>query len=155
MSELPNAPIKIDGNVWRSRVEQMLIAQGQRLTAPRTAILAWIAQSSAPFTAEMLVAELADQRHASSRPTVYRTVDWLRNMGWIARVQSDGHEHTYARMLPGHYHHAICTDCGTTLVVPGCEALQSLTSLLADEGFEVRGHILELFGVCRVCRVCR
>ncbi|NJK78699.1 MAG: transcriptional repressor [Chloroflexaceae bacterium] len=145
-------PVDLAPEMWRNRVEEMLISSGQRLTMPRRAILDWIAHADAPFTAETLVDELVDQRNASSRPTVYRTVEWLRSAGWIARVQSDGPEHTYARMLPGHYHHAVCTDCGTTLVVPGCEAINSLTTLLQQQGFEVQGHILELFGICERCR---
>ncbi len=152
MEKTSTAPIEINGELWRTQVEQMLIAHGQRLTSPRVAILRWIASTTAPFTAETLVAELVDGQHIGSRPTVYRTVDWLRSEGWIARVQIDGLEHSYARMLPGHYHHAVCTDCGATLVLAGCEALQSLTASLEDQGFEVRGHILELFGVCRECR---
>lgn len=152
MEQTSTTPIEINGDVWRTQVEQMLIEQGQRLTVPRVAILGWIAATTVPFTAETLVSELVDRQQIGSRPTVYRTVDWLRSAGWIARVQSDESEHAYARMLPGHYHHAVCTDCGATLVLPGCEALQPLAAALADQGFEVRGHILELFGVCRECR---
>lgn len=147
-----NKPVQLTATTWREQVQTALQQEGQRLTLPRRAILDWIAQTDAPFTAETLVAELVEQQQSSSRPTVYRTVEWLRKTGWIARVQSDGPEHTYARLLPGHYHHAVCTSCGRTLVVPGCEALNSIAGLLEQQGFEVRGHILELFGLCQLCR---
>lgn len=146
------ALVSLNAEVWRTHVEQALVAEQHRLTAARRAILDWIAASQVPFTAETLVEDLVERQGISSRPTIYRTVDWLRNAGWVGRVQSDGPEHSYARLLPGHYHHAVCRACGTTLVVAGCEALQNVVATLHTQGFEVQGHLLELYGICANCR---
>lgn len=137
---------------WLAGVEQALSGAGHRATLSRHAVLAWIAAAPAPFTAEMLVAELAAQRGMSSRPTIYRTIDWLRSSGWIARVQGDGPEHAYARLRPGHYHHAVCTGCGLTLVFAGCDALVGVVATLEQHGFVVHGHRLEVYGRCARCR---
>jgi Fe2+ or Zn2+ uptake regulation protein len=148
-----------DGNVvelsvedWSKRVLAALRAEGQRLTAPRLAIIGWIGAQHTPFSAEALTAALAHHPAGVGRATAYRAVDWLRERGWLARVQTERGDYTYTRTLPGHHHHAVCTHCGTTLLLEGCSALESLTALLARQGFRVHGHILELFGLCARCQ---
>lgn len=135
---------------WMERIHADLRADDQRLTGPRRAIIAWIAAQDRPFSAEALSAALLTAQ--VGRATAYRAVEWLRERGWLARVQTDRGDYTYVRTLPGHHHHAVCTRCGTTLLVEGCAAIESLTSLLARHGFQVQGHMLELFGQCAHCR---
>lgn len=136
---------------WSERVRDALHDRRQRLTRPRLTIIRWIAAQERPFSAEALAAALAPH---VGRATVYRMVDWLRDHGWLARVQTERGDYTYVRTLPGHHHHAICLRCGTTLLVEGCDAIESLTTLLARQGFHVQGHILEVFGLCIRCRQC-
>jgi Fe2+ or Zn2+ uptake regulation protein len=138
---------------WHARAVEALLAAGCRNTAPRHAVLDWIASRCTPFTAEILVAALERQQGLSSRPTIYRTLEWLRAEGWIARVQSDENAHTYVRRLPGHYHQVICTQCGHTLIMRGCTIEHALVPALSSIDFEVHGHVLELYGVCGSCRV--
>lgn len=138
---------------WSERVLEALRADGQRLTVPRRAIIAWIAAQQRPFSAEALTAAVAHHPAKIGRATAYRAVDWLRERDWLARVQTERGDYTYARTLPGHHHHAVCTRCGATLLVEGCSALESLTALLARQGFGVQGHILELFGLCARCQI--
>jgi Fe2+ or Zn2+ uptake regulation protein len=144
---------------WSERVLAALRADGQRRTAPRLAIIGWIAAQTAPFSAEALTAALAHHPAGVGRATAYRAVDWLRERGWLARVQTEGRPdvpagrlYPYTRTLPGHHHHAVCTRCGATLLLEGCSAIEALTALLARQGFRVQGHILELFGLCARCQ---
>jgi Fur family ferric uptake transcriptional regulator len=125
---------------WRAGVAQALQAAGYRNTVPPRAIVAWIAHLTAPFTAETLVDDLEQRQSISSRATIYRLIEWLHTEGWIARICSDAAEHTYARMLPGHHHHAVCTRCGSTLIIGGCDIEAWLAPLVAETDFEVHGH---------------
>ncbi len=134
---------------WGERVLAALRSEGQRLTGPRLTIIHWVAAQERPFSAEALTAALAP---AVGRATVYRVVDRLRERGWLARVQTERGDYTYVRTLPGHHHHAVCLRCGTTLLVEGCQTIETLTALLARHGFRVQGHILELFGLCARCQ---
>ncbi|MCS6882809.1 MAG: Fur family transcriptional regulator [Oscillochloridaceae bacterium] len=134
---------------WGERVLAALRSEGHRLTGPRLAIIHQVASQERPFSAEALAATLAP---AVGRATVYRAVDWLRQRGWLARVQTERGDYTYVRTLPGHHHHAVCLRCGATLLVEGCQAIEALTALLARQGFRVQGHILELFGLCARCQ---
>lgn len=137
---------------WSERVLAALRADGQRLTAPRLAIIGWIAAQTTPFSAEAITDALAHHSTGVGRATAYRAVGWLREWGWLARVQTKRGDYTYARTLPGHHHHAVCTRCGCTLLLESCSAIESLTALLARHGFHVQGHILELFGLCARCQ---
>ncbi|MGQ9928546.1 MAG: Fur family transcriptional regulator [Chloroflexaceae bacterium] len=105
-----------------------------------------------PFSAEALTAAMAYHPAGIGRATAYRTVDWLRERGWLACVQTGRGDYTYARALPGHHYHAVCTRCGATLLLEGCSAIESLTALLARQGFRVQGRILELSGLCARCQ---
>jgi Fe2+ or Zn2+ uptake regulation protein len=137
---------------WRTRLEQTMQAEQQRMTATRRLVLDWITAAEAPFSAETLVDDLTNRQGIISRPTVYRAFEWLRRTGWIGRIHRDGAEHTYARLLPGHYHHAVCTACGLTLVFGGCDLTKALLHTLAAHGFTVQGHLLELYGQCVACQ---
>lgn len=137
---------------WRGCLEMAMEADDQRITRARRVVLDWITIAQTPFSAETLVEDLTTRQGTVSRPTIYRAFEWLRRTGWIGRVHNDGAEHTYMRRLPGHYHHAVCTVCGQTLVLGGCDLTQALLHALATQGFVVQGHLLELYGKCAACQ---
>jgi Fe2+ or Zn2+ uptake regulation protein len=151
---VPDQLVLPSAQEWRQGAERALQASGCRTTLSRRTILDWIAQIQTPFTAETLVADL-EQRGCASRPTIYRTIEWLRSAGWIARVQCDVDHHTYARHLPGHYHQVICTACGITQVISGCAIEQLLVPALSGADFEIHCHRLEIYGICGICRATR
>lgn len=137
--------------------ERLVVAafrNGQiRLTKPRRAIIAWIAGQHALFSTEAMAAAVATLPERIGRATAYRMVEHLRETGWLSRIRTERGLYAYARTLPGHHHHAICTRCGTTLIIEGCAALDSLYALLETQGFVVQNHILELTGRCQRCRL--
>ncbi len=124
-----------------------------RLTKPRRAIIAWIAGQHTLFSTEALAAAVATLPERIGRATAYRMVEQLRETGWLSRIRTERGSYAYARTLPGHHHHAICTRCGATLIIEGCAALDTLYALLETHGFVVQNHILELTGRCRQCRL--
>ncbi|NCC33094.1 MAG: transcriptional repressor [Chloroflexia bacterium] len=146
------AVIELSEHEWQQQVLTALQLEGQRLTAPRQAIVRWIAAQHTPFSAEALTSALSPQPASVGRATAYRAVEWLRDQGWLARVQTERGDYTYARTLPGHHHHAVCTRCGALLMFEGCAMIDSLTSMLEAQGFQVQGHIVELFGLCATCQ---
>jgi Fur family transcriptional regulator, ferric uptake regulator len=147
------AVVALSDTAWQEQVFAAMRSESQRFTIPRRQIIGWIAERTAPFSAEALVEAMAARNEGIGRSTVYRTVDWLRAEGWLGRVGGEAGEHTYARTLPGHHHHAVCTQCGHTLVVSGCAAVEALSKALAQQGFTVSGHTLEIFGTCQQCQL--
>jgi Fur family ferric uptake transcriptional regulator len=152
VSAAPSTIVSLSDSAWQGQVFGAMRSEGQRFTTPRRQIISWVAARCAPFSAEELVEAMAARAEGIGRSTVYRTVDWLRAEGWLGRVGGEAGEHTYARTLPGHHHHAVCTHCGQTLVVSGCAVVEALGQTLAAQGFTVSGHTLEIFGTCAGCR---
>lgn len=131
-----------------------LSAHGYRLTAPRETIVDAVVQHTRPFTAEQLVAELssATVAHRIGRATVYRTLEVLAAIDVLTRiVQPDGHP-TYISGNPGHRHHLLCEECGTTVTFTACPMDELLRTLSEDTHFSINNHVLEVFGICPTCR---
>jgi Fur family transcriptional regulator, ferric uptake regulator len=145
---------------WRLGVERALSREGYRFTAPRRAILDWIAACGNAFTPETLSEALEARCEPSSRATVYRLINWLHAAGWLTRVHTPGPgspgepgtglQHAYGRALPGHYS-AVCWGCSTVLIVRAGDLAAQIAPALAASGFAVRGHHLELYGLCDGC----
>lgn len=144
--------VELSTAAWEHLVLAALHTDQLRSTAPRRAIIRWIASQRTLFSTEALAAALGRGAESVGRATAYRTVDWLRDNGWLSRIQTEQGNYTYARTLPGHHHHAICTRCGKTLLIKGCSVFDELAELLARQGFAVQGHILEMLGRCQRCQ---
>lgn len=147
-----NTIISLNSTDWEQLITNALRAHHIRLTQPRRAIIQWIAGQPALFSAEALAAALAPPPVRVSRATAYRMVNYLHEHGWLARIQTERGLYAYARTMPGHHHHAICLRCGTTLLIDGCAILDEITVLLAQHGFIVQHHLLELIGLCQRCQ---
>lgn len=136
---------------WRAAVETAVQDAGLRASSARTVVLDWIAAAERPFTAELIVQQLVVGWGLGSRPTVYRTVDWLRSAGWLARLHVEGNDRAYVRSLPGGYQ-LVCTDCGASETITDLQLAPLVAPRLQDLGFELQGEHLELYGRCRQCR---
>jgi Fe2+ or Zn2+ uptake regulation protein len=139
------------GRDWISRVIPVLVAEGQRLTASRRAVLNQISQATAPFTAEQLLGDIEAASGVGSRSTVYRLLGWLRDRGWLVRVAGDHAEHVRLfRQFPGHYP-ATCTRCGGHILIGGMDLARAVAADCSTASFTVEGIRLELFGRCGQC----
>jgi Fur family ferric uptake transcriptional regulator len=138
----------------KADVEQTLSDHGYRLTAPRQAIVDAVLRHARPFSAEQLVTELSDAVDGPKigRATVYRTLEVLAAIDVLTRiVQPDGHP-TYICGTPGHRHHLLCEGCGTTVTFTACPVDDLVSRLSSDTHFQIRDHVLEVFGVCPQCQ---
>lgn len=139
----------------RDQVERVLSDHGYRLTAPRSAVVDAVLRHARPFSAEQLVSELSVTQHGPrpGRATVYRTLEILAAIDILTRiVQPDGHP-TYIWGTPGHRHHLVCEHCGTTVTFTACPIDDLVAHLTRNTDFEIRDHVLEVFGVCPRCKV--
>lgn len=148
-TEQPTTHLTID------EIEQRLRQHGYRLTGPRTAVVDAVLRHERPFTAEQLVAELAEGENSIGRATVYRTLEVLASMDVLTRIVTpDGHP-SYISGAPGHRHHLLCQVCGTTVTFTACPINDLISSLASDTSFEINDHTLEVFGVCPTCQAAR
>ncbi len=143
---------RITADEWRTFVEQDFRNSTQRVTAPRLAILNWIASTNGPFTAEALVAGVQSQHDPGGRATIYRMLKWLRANGWITRIHTTPTRRGYIYTIPGHAGKMVCSRCGHTLLFDMRDIKTLLDTMLTDIDFQVQGYILELQGLCAQCQ---
>ncbi len=129
-----------------------LASKGYRLTVARQAIIETLVAGGGHCSADQLVASVHNQMPGVGRMTVYRTLDLLCQLGLARPVyQGSGAAH-FVLMRAGNHHHLICSDCGQVFEFDDCVLEQISAEQIGDRfGFRVRGHLLELHGLCRDC----
>jgi Fur family zinc uptake transcriptional regulator len=138
---------------WTERVEKICAQRGLQLTPLRRRVLEILVQARAPIGAYAIIDQLArSQQRAVGPPTVYRTLDFLVENGFVIKIES---RNAYALCDdPGHDHHGvllICAGCGKTYEIESPKIDKLLGKTAASVGFELRSQVVELAGLCRRC----
>ena len=129
-----------------------LTRSGLRVTEPRRLVAGLIATRSGHFTAADLAAEARRRPVAIGRATIFRTLDVFVRLGGVERIDLPTGEHAYVRCEPSHHHHVVCSACGRTDEVDGCDMQAVVREIAARTGYRVDGHRLELYGICPDCQ---
>lgn len=127
-----------------------LKTQAYSLTKTRQLVFSAL-QDKEPQTMREVVAACAGQ---ADRASVYRAISLFEKLGIAQRLQigwkyklelSDRFHH--------HHHHLTCMECGRTFALPADISLEQRLKLLAKrQNFQMRGHQLEIQGVCQSCQ---
>jgi Fur family transcriptional regulator, zinc uptake regulator len=125
-----------------------------QLTELRRLVLGILLQKRAPMGAYEIIQLLSDlSAKMVGPPTIYRAMDFLIEMGLVARVAS--RNAFVACAHPDHAHDCvffICQSCGGTQEIED----QRLDRLIREDakglGFEPMHRVLEIEGTCRSCR---
>jgi Fur family transcriptional regulator, ferric uptake regulator len=125
---------------------------GYRMTEPRRAVAALIAEHDGHFTAADLVAHARARRMPIGRATVFRALEVLADLDAIERIDLPTGEHAYVVCEPLHHHHVVCSRCGHVTDIAD-EGLRAVVNEVARRtGYRVEDHRLELFGLCPACQ---
>ncbi len=127
-----------------------------RFTPARRLVVETLSGSPGPQSAADLAATIEGAIPLSS---LYRTLAVLEETKVIERFpdQAGVARYELAEWLTGHHHHMTCIECGTTsdAAVP-VDLEAAVADIVAEVGkrfdFAVRGHRLDLQGVCSQCR---
>jgi Fur family zinc uptake transcriptional regulator len=135
------------------QAEEICARRGARLTPLRRRVLELLLASPAPAKAYDLLAELGGPGAAAKPPTVYRSLDFLMEMGLAHRVES-----LNAYVACGHRGHGhaaaflICEQCGAAAELHAPEGARALAGEAGAAGFALRTAVIEMRGVCAACR---
>lgn len=127
--------------------------RGHRLTRPRRLVIEALAESPEPLSARALHEAVGVER--TDLVTVYRTLDWLMEIG-LARPVLTGEGVERVELVPAerHSHHLVCDACGAVRTVLICGLDRSIAERIEREhGFRVDGHQLIFHGRCGECSV--
>ena len=145
----------IDPDEVAALVEQVgdrLRAHGERMTAPRRAVLTALARSGGHVLAAEVVTAVAEVDPTVHRASVYRTLEALSELGVVQHLHL-GHGGTaYHLARGGHTHlHAQCRVCGAVLDLPA-ELLDDVARVLESrDGFTLDPGHVALSGTCARC----
>lgn len=121
---------------------------GYRVTGSRRAVALAAFRHQDHFTAE----DVCRQVPGVGRATVFRNIKLLVDMKLLCRVMlEDGRVH-YQVAERRHHHHIICTECGRTSDLLGCDFEEALRARAKAQGLEMNSHRLEVYGRCKECR---
>jgi Fe2+ or Zn2+ uptake regulation protein len=123
--------------------------RGLRVTGPRLAILAMLAEIGGHRSADELVLALRRGGYHHARTTVYNALDDLARAGLVRAAPVDAGALRYESAGPAHYHF-VCRNCGVIRNVPVEEDLMS-RPLPSVEGGRIEELDVVYRGTCDVC----
>lgn len=128
--------------------------RGARLTPLREEVLTRVLAHIRPIGAYDLMAEMSqDTGRAVAPPTIYRSLEFLSEMGLVSRVES---RNAYlACTHPGEEHDcvfAICRVCGQASELNNEKVETTLRTAARHDGFSPERCIVEVEGLCADCK---
>ncbi len=127
--------------------------RGARLTALRRRVLELIWKSHKPVGAYELLDFLKNERRNAQPPTIYRTLDFLLELGLVHRIESLNA--FVGCCAPDSAHPSqflICRDCGSASEISDKRLDKAIEGLAETAGFIVLQRIVEVAGYCPNCR---
>jgi Fur family ferric uptake transcriptional regulator len=126
--------------------------QGHRLTPQRLMVLEVVKRSGKHLTAEDVHAAVLPQHPYVNIATVYRTLQWLHEVGLVAPITIGNGPLRYEYVHGAIHHHLICQDCGHEQEI-GDDILDALKARLLERyAFTAQLNHLALPGRCAACQ---
>ena len=133
-------------------LKRILRDMGLKVTGQRMAILKSLTQGRAHRTAQEIFESVHVEHPEIGFATVYRLLRTLSEKQYVTEIRMGGMPARY-ELTPKHHHdHLTCTSCGK-IVEFEHEQIEALQVQVAREnGFQLTGHVLELYGLCPDCQ---
>ncbi len=130
---------------------EVLLTNGYRLTDARQAILDTLLTCKGHLSADELVDLVRQKAPKVGRMTVYRTLELLTELGLIRPVYQGTAAAHYVLLEEGHHHHLVCSRCKNVIEFEHCSLLDIEEIITNKYGFNIEGHLLEIYGRCQSC----
>lgn len=100
-----------------------------------------------------LLSEAKKSNSAMNATTIYRNLEIIGDLGLLYTQNAKDGSKLYKLVChTAHHHHIICRSCGKMLPIDYCPIVPDLEALVADQGFTLEDHYLELYGLCQQCQ---
>lgn len=136
-----------------ARLLSALRSGGLRLTGPRRAIVACLEISQDWLTPASIHDQARRICPSLGLVTVYRTLNWLHQQGLVRRIHRPDGCHGYAIAGLPHGHYLVCQKCQQVVEFSRCDLTSLEAQITGETGFTIRGHMLQLVGLCPSCQV--
>ena len=92
-------------------LQHQLRTVGLRITAPRLAVLEWLA-GNPHSTADQVTTAVRSRLGTVSTQAVYDVLNACADAGLVRRIEPAGHPARYESRTGDNHHHVICRSCG-------------------------------------------
>jgi len=138
-------------------ITEKLKQRGLKITSSRLAVIKYIMEYGKHFEIEDLVLWIRERCKSRddcpSRPTVYRTVKLLEELGYVKPVLKHGSRTVYEFLpLKGEHYHLLCIKCGKLVEFEDDMITRSVENVCRVNGFKYFHHHLEVYGLCPECQ---
>ena len=134
---------------WKAILSQ----KGYRLTVPRKQVIELLETVEVALSPQQIHQQLQQSNCDLGLVSVYRALDLLTNLELVTVVYDTQRNPGYMLSTAGHHHHIVCQECHKALEFSGSDDINELVQRVeAETSFQVRDHLLQLFGLCPDCQ---
>jgi Fur family transcriptional regulator, stress-responsive regulator len=132
--------------------EHELRTRGLRVTRPRLAVLAVLAESRAHLDVEEITAQVRGRLESVSVQAVYDVLGALTAAGLARRIAPAGAPARYEARAGDNHHHLVCRNCGHITDVDCVTGAAPCLEPIEAAGFAVDEAEVTFWGLCATCR---
>lgn len=126
-----------------------LQTNGLKATLPRLKVLEVFQREAAShLSAEDIYRHLIAEDADIGLATVYRVLAQFEQAGLLKRTQFEGGRAVFEVDHGKHHDHLVCVACGRIEEFVDAEIEQRQQAIARERGFELREHVLALYGRC-------
>ncbi|MBF0159275.1 MAG: transcriptional repressor [Magnetococcales bacterium] len=131
-------------------LKERLHQSGHKATHQRIEVFREVLRTDEHPDAEIIFLEVRERIPTISRNTVYQTLQFLVDQGYIAPFGLHHDSHRYDRNTSPH-HHFVCVRCGKVRDVVNMNVDQIDSPACAEQWGRIDSVHMEVRGVCREC----
>jgi Fur family ferric uptake transcriptional regulator len=134
--------------------EQLLRANGLRVTRPRVAVLEVLTQGG-HLEVEQITRQVRERLDSVSVQAVYDVLSALSRAGLARRIEPAGSPARFEARVADNHHHIVCRGCGAIEDVDCVVGERPCLAPGAEHGFEVDEAEVTFWGLCPACQQTR
>jgi Fur family transcriptional regulator, ferric uptake regulator len=135
------------------RLVETVRQRGERLTFQRRLVMRALCEHEAHMTIHDIQRQIQARDGAPdcAEPTIYRIVQWLKDLGLVSQTDMSGAGIVYQVISTPPHHHLICLHCGTIVDIDD-RLFEGLRRQLNEAyGFRARIDHMAIYGWCARC----
>ena len=137
-----------------AHAEAECVSRHQRLTSARRKVLEALLASHRPLGAYELIDRLAVRGARPAPITVYRALDFLRDQGFVHRIES---RNAFIACVQDHSGSdpvvfLICEKCGAVGEAASAAVADTIKTASRAAGFTPKTPVIEISGICAHCK---
>lgn len=130
----------------------LLRRKGYKITPQRRAVIDALLNCGKFSTAQQIMEFVRKNNPDISLDTIYRNLNMLIELGLVHEINMKNRDGNMFEIIrEGHHHHLVCTECGRMECLAVCPVNQEIADFAGKNGFEITGHLFELYGRCSDC----